>query len=382
VTTKNNKIPRFLIAPDKFKGSLPAGEVANAIMLGLRKIWPGSFCRVMPLADGGEGTVEILTSALGGEIRECDSTDALGRPIKARWGWVPSRALAVVECGDATGLWRIETGERDVWHSHSGGTGRCLLEAAKLGAQEVYLGLGGSATNDSGAGLAHALGWIFLDEGGRAVDPFPANFSKIRRAQPPEKPLPFRVTALADVQNPLMGQHGATAVFAPQKGLAEKDHAKMEQHFRHFLAILEEHGFSGHADTPGAGAAGGMGFGVLAFCRGGIRSGFDVIAEVLDLERAVQDVDVVITGEGKVDSQTLQGKGPAGVAGIARANQKPVVIFAGQVDEEESLNLLFDAVIPLPPGPLTVQESMKNAGMLLEKAAARFARTLNLGTNL
>jgi len=362
---------RILIAPDKFKGSLTASEAARRIAAGLG---PGFECRLQPIADGGEGTAEAIRLALGGEWVPVRAEDPLGREVDA--GFVRVRRdgeqVAVVDLSEASGLWRLAEGERDPWRASTFGTGQLVRAAAEDGADRIVVGLGGSATNDGGTGWARALGYRFEDAAGAEVAVVPEALERVTRITGTRIPLP-RIVAACDVTNPLLGESGATRVYGPQKGITAVDFARHEERLRHLAALVERDlGFRGR-ELPGSGAAGGAGFGAMAFAGAEMGSGFDLVAELTGLAEAMAWADLVITGEGGLDLQTLHGKGPHGVAAMARAVGKPVVAFAGRVegDAEAALGEVFDGIWRIAPEGTAVAESMLLAGDFLENAVRK-----------
>lgn len=366
---------RILIAPDKFKESLTASQVAEAICEGFRSVFATATFDIVPVADGGEGTAEIFLGALGGNWVDVDTQDALGRAIKASYAWISSGEIAVIDMSAASGLWRVATGERDPLHSSTLGTGELAADAIKRGAKSLVVGLGGSATNDAGIGMAAALGWKFLEADGRPVAPFPANFRRIQRIIPPVLPVSCSVTGLCDVGNPLLGESGATRIFGPQKGATPDTLNTLEDALSHIARLCGEQLGRDHSCTPGAGAAGGLGFGLLAFLQATLESGFSAVSRLMDLEKRVLDADLVITGEGRLDSQSLHGKAPFEIARLAERHGRRVIGFAGSIPDELPG---FDACIPIANGPLTLDESRLRAAELLRAAAARTARLLRI----
>ena len=366
---------RILIAPDKFKGSLTAIEVASAIRDGFFSVFPDARFDIVPVADGGEGTAEIFREALGGQRVEVSAHDALGRPVTASYAWIPSSEVAVIDMSSASGLWRIADAERDPRRASTFGTGELMVDAIARGAKNLMIGLGGSATNDAGAGMAAALGWMFLDERNETVAPHPAEFPRIRQIIPPDTPLSCSVTGLCDVKNPLLGELGATRVFGPQKGVTPETLTSLEDGLAHLANLYREQMGRDFIETPGAGAAGGLGFGLLAFCRGSLEPGFQAVARLMDLDSKAAGADLVITGEGRLDAQSLHGKAPYEIARLAARHGKPVIGFAGLV--EEALPE-FDACVPIADGPLTLDESRLRAAELLRAAAVRTARLLRI----
>lgn len=376
--------PRILIVPDKFKTSLSAPEAAQALGKGFKKIWPAAQIHSLPMADGGEGTADILTQLLQGEMLSIPATSAApnSKVITSKVGWVPTRKLAIIDSSDAAGLWRIDSAERNPWKSSTFGLGLCIRAALQRGAKEIYLGLGGSATNDLGAGLAQALGWQFLDAQGAMVYPIPANFTGIRRILPPDKLPNCSFTALSDVATPLLGPKGCTRLFAEQKGLPTTDFSEMEKAVSHMADLIEKNLPTPQRDTPGAGAAGGLGFAILTFLQGKITPGFDFLADKLQLEENIKNNDLIVTAEGRLDQQTLHGKVPSGILKLARRHHKPVIAFGGTLENEDLLLDSFSGLVTLPAGPISLTKSIDNASELLENAAARTARLLSIQLNL
>jgi glycerate kinase len=364
---------RILIAPDKFKESLTAKQVAFALRDGFRSVFPEANFDIVPVADGGEGTAEIFLEALGGRQVEVAAHDALGRSITASYSWIPGRELAVIDMSSASGLWRIANTERDPSRASTFGTGELMADAIAHGAKNLMIGLGGSATNDAGVGMAAALGWKFLDDQNRSVAPCPAEFPRIRQIIPPASRL--SVTGLCDVKNPLLGDLGATRVFGPQKGATPEMLTSLEESLSHVAHLCREQLGKDYSNTPGAGAAGGLGFGLLTFCQGSLEPGFQAVARLMDLESKAAGADLVITGEGRLDAQSLHGKAPFEIARLAARFGKPVIGFAGLVEEDLPG---LDACVPIANGPLTLDESRLRAAELLHAAAVRTARLLKI----
>ncbi len=393
---------RVLIAPDKFKGSLTAAEAAQAMEDGLRAGWPqGATLAVerLPIADGGEGTTESIHDALKGRWVTCRAQDPMGRRIEARYTLVPSgpddgtpvhqrqAPVAVMEMSTASGLALVPPEKRNLTRASTSGTGDMLRHALKTSkASRIIIGIGGSATNDGGIGMAAALGFKFFDAADRELEPRPYNLLSLHHITPPKKALPaVPITVACDVRNPLLGERGATRIYGPQKGLRGDDESALLEHGLLRLAEVVTQTFGvDHRETPGAGAAGGLGFGLLTFCGATLRPGFELIAELLHLDAAVQRADFVLTGEGSLDGQTLEGKAPAGVAALARKHGKPVAAFAGRIgvngaEEQRRMQETFDAVAALAAGPITVEESGARAGELLRASVARAAAWMQLG---
>jgi len=382
---------RILIAPDKFKGALNAREVAENIAKGLRDALPDAKIDIVPMADGGEGTAEAICEARGGSWLKCKAHDPFGREIEARYAWIEDGKLAVTEMSEAAGMRRLSESERDPVRASTFGVGEMILDATSRGPNEIIIGLGGSATNDGGFGMATALGHRFFANGNELTGPMSelAKLTKIKAPTvaagvPPADstlqltwlPPKLKIIAAVDVQNPLLGENGATRVFGPQKGASEDELNVLERALTRLADVVaEEFGFD-YRDRPGAGAAGGLGFGLMSFCGATIRPGFDVVAEAVGLESKMKGVDVVITGEGSLDRQTLEGKTPAGVARLARKLGRKVFAIAGRYDGSQQVQELFVEVYQLARSGMSEKEQMKHAGELLREKARELARDL------
>jgi glycerate 2-kinase len=335
----------ILIAPDKFKGSLSAREVAENIALGLRDVLRRAKIDIVPVADGGEGTAEVICHALGGSWTKCKAHDPLGRKIEARYAWIENRELAVMEMSEAAGLRRVQGDEYDVDLANTFGVGEMILHAARRGAREMIIGLGGSATNDGGFGMARSLDYRFLKNGKELT-----SVSELAELTHIEKPtilsLP-KIIAAADVKNPLLGNNGATRIFGPQKGVTPDKIDMFEKALTKLADIVARDLRVDFRNEAGAGAAGGLGFGLMSFCDAKIQPGFDVVAEAAGLDEKMKDVDLVITGEGSLDRQTLEGKAPAGVARLARKFGKGVFAIVGRASDDREAREIFDGVYEL-----------------------------------
>ena len=373
---------RILVAPDKFKGSLSAAAAAGAISRGLRAVLRDAEIHTAAIADGGEGFAEALREALGGEWVETRAQDALGREVTARYVWVEAGQIAILEMSDASGLWRLKKSELAPLRANTFGTGQLLRHAVERGAAKVFIGLGGSATTDGGVGMAAALGYNFLTDDGDDLAPFPGNLLSLVRIET-EGAIEFpEIVAACDVQNPLLGERGAARVFGPQKGADPKTVAALEEGLLNLAGVVAADLGCDFRETPGAGAAGGIAYGLMSFCDARVCSGFDLVADVLDLEDRIASSDLVITGEGRLDGQTLEGKGPAGVSALARKHGKPIVAFAGSVAETPEVHALFDAACAIIDEPVDLDEAMARGAEFLERAAGRAARLLKLGSIL
>ncbi len=372
---------KILIAPDKFKGTLDAREVAQNIAKGLRDVLSDADIEIIPMADGGEGTAEAICDARGCSWVQCKAHDPLGREIYARYGWIDQEKLAVTEMSEAAGMRRLSESERDPIRATTFGVGEMLLDATKRGASEIVIGLGGSATNDGGFGMARALGFRFLGAGDREIKRVVelALLERIQRPKGREELKRRRIIAAVDVKNPLLGENGATQVFGPQKGASKSDLDNLERALTRLADVVAtEFGFD-YRDEAGAGAAGGLGFGLLSFCDATIRPGFQVVAEAVGLELKMKDVDVVITGEGSLDRQTLEGKTPVGVARLARKFGKPVFAFVGRATKDPEVLNIFEGIYENARPGMSEKENMKRAAQLLRENARELAETFGVG---
>ena len=369
----------ILVAPDKFKGSMSALAAAEAIARGWQRARPQDRVTLAPIADGGEGFAETLCGVLGGEWITCDAADPLGRMVSARYAWMADRELAVIEMSEASGLWRLQPEERAPLTATTFGTGQLLRDAAQRGARTILIGLGGSATTDGGIGMAAALGFRLLTTDGEELAPTPANLRALDRIVRPDGLKLPEIIAASDVQNPLLGPRGTARVFAPQKGADPAQVEMLEQTMGRLAEVVTGSLGCDFRAAPGAGAAGGLGFGLMSFCGARMRSGFEVVAEVLHLAEAVAASDLVLSGEGRLDDQTLDGKGPAGVAALARQHGKPVLAFGGSIAGGVALHGVFDATCAIIDEPVTLEVAMQRGGEFLERAAQRAATLFQLG---
>ena len=378
---------KVVIAPDSFKESLSAAQAAEALRRGVLAAVPDAECTLIPLADGGEGTVAALTGALHGELVTADVTGPLGAPVRASYGWVAAERLAVIEAAAAVGLDLVPRAERDVWHATSRGVGELLLDALDRGAARVVVGLGGTATNDGGAGLLQALGLRLLDEAGADIAPGPAGLEHLASADPAG--LDPRLQALdvliaSDVTNPLLGPSGASAVFGPQKGATARQVTLLDAALARLAPVLDALAGRGVRDMPGAGAAGGLGAALLACTDAVSRPGIEVVMEAARLPRALDGADLVLTGEGSVDAQSLQGKTPFGVARAAAAAGVPVIVFAGRVGPgAEALHEHgVTAIVPITRAAMSLEEALAAGAANLQAAATTAFRLIGLGSAL
>ncbi|WP_424236965.1 glycerate kinase [Bhargavaea ginsengi] len=327
----------ILIAIDSFKGSLSSAEAGEAAAAGIRRAIPNAQTEVVPLADGGEGTVEALVQATGGELISAQVTGPLGEPVDAAYGILGDGKTAVIEIAEACGLPLIPEAERNPLKATSYGVGELILDAVSRGARSLIVGLGGSATNDAGVGMLQALGCRFLDEAGEEVPRGGAALGAIRSADvsalhPDIKNLDIQVAC--DVNNPLHGVQGAAYIYGPQKGATPEMVKELDSGLRNFAEVMKAELGKDIQEIPGAGAAGGLGAAFAGLLDAELRSGIELILDTIGLEEKVQHADFVITGEGRMDAQSSMGKAAMGVAALAKQHGKPVIALAGSVSEE------------------------------------------------
>ena len=370
---------KIIIAPDSFKYSLSAEGVARAIAQGLAEVWPEAELVQCPMADGGEGTVESVLAACNGELRSQRVTGPLGGTVEARWGWLADGHTAIIEMAEASGLQLVPPGQRDACSSTTFGTGELIRAALDLGAERIILAIGGSATNDGGAGAMQALGVQLFDNADQPLPPGGLALARLARISlealdPRLAQVRFEIAA--DVNNPLCGPHGASAIFGPQKGATPEQVEQLDAALDHFADHCAKVLPRDVRDEPGSGAAGGLGFAAKAFLAAQFRAGVEVVAELVGLDAAVRGADLVITGEGRFDAQTLRGKTPFGVARIARQHNVPVIVIAGTLGDgyEQMYAHGVDAAFALPSGPMSLEQACSEAPRLLRARAAGIAR--------
>lgn len=361
---------RYLIAPDKFKGTLSAAEVSRIVAEVARDKDPTAIVDILPIADGGEGTAALLAVQLGAQPRNIDTSDALGRPISAQY--FVSETEAFLDMSATSGLWQIPPKEREPLQSNTYGTGLIIKELIARRFPRVYVGLGGSATVDAGIGMAAALGYKFCDAKRALLEAIPANFGEITHIEKSSISKLPQIVGLADVETKLLGQDGAIYTFGPQKGLSPDQVRDLDLELAKFVRLVQSELGVNHAAVPRAGAAGGLGYGIMTFLNGTLVSGFAVVAERLKLKERIAAADIVITGEGKLDSQSLQGKGPFGVATAAKEAGKPVWAIAGTVDLHGEMRSGFDRIIAVAGEDLPLEAALANPAETLRKRAAGF----------
>ena len=383
---------KVAIAIDSFKGSLSSIAAGNAAAEGVRRVFHDAECRVRPLADGGEGTVDALVAGLGGELRTVTVTGPAGKPTKAKYGLLPD-SIAVMEMAEAAGITLVSDAERNPLHTTPYGVGEMILDAVKNGAKAFVIGIGGSATNDGGAGMLQALGFSLLDKDGNDIPRGGAGLARLAKIEggnpfhdyDSQLRLSFRIAC--DVTNPLCGPNGASAVFGPQKGATPEMVRELDAALEHFAEIESTYHrsslityHSSLASSAGVGAAGGLGFAFKAFLDAELVPGVDLILNETHLEDFIRDADIVITGEGRLDGQTVMGKAPIGVAQLAKKHGKRVLAFSGILgDGVEAVNAAgIDAYFPILRRLVTLEEALdvKNAAANLSATVEQAFRIL------
>lgn len=370
-----------LIAPDKFKGTLTARDAAKAIAHGWRKARPQDLLELLPISDGGDGFGEVISELVGARRLRCKTVDAAQRPCKATWWWDAKTKTAIIESAKIVGLAMLPPEQFHPFDLDTFGLGAVLRTARDRGAKQILVGIGGSATNDGGFGLARALGWKFFNCDGRLIERW-TDLHGLKRIQPPQRRGFGRVIVAVDVQNKLLGVRGATRIYGPQKGLQPQDFELAERCLRQLAHVVCSNGLrppSSHrrsqsaATTPGSGAAGGLGFGLLAFPGAKLEPGFDLFARHAALKHRLRDADLVITGEGAIDRSTLMGKGVGQIAQRCLKLKIPCIGFGGVVENCARLKKTFTVVSALTE-LAPVEDAKANPALWLSRLAERTAR--------
>ncbi|NLU41181.1 MAG: glycerate kinase [Firmicutes bacterium] len=378
---------KVVVAPDSFKGCLTALEVGEALKAGILSARRQAVVDVVPMADGGEGTVQSLVDASSGQVLRAEVLDPLGRPIMAEFGLMGDGKTAVIEMAAASGLPLLDDSERNPMVTTTYGTGQLIKAALDAGATKLIVGIGGSATNDGGAGMAQALGVKLLDEAGCEIGRGGGSLKRLARigmSGIDPRIAGVEVVVACDVTNPLTGPNGASAVYGPQKGATPDMVEELDRALSHYADVIRQQLGVDIANVKGAGAAGGLGAGLMAFLRAALRPGVDIVIEATRLADRIAGADLVITGEGRIDSQTKMGKTPMGVARVAQQYGVPVIGVAGQVaaDADVLHDLGFAALIGIVDGPMTLAESVRSAEKLLTRTGARIMRLIDVGMAL
>lgn len=372
---------KIVIAPQSFKGSLSAREVADAMARGLWRVLSDAELVLLPMADGGEGTVDALVSATGGTFRHNEVTGPLSDRVTARWGILGNGTTAVIEMAAASGLTLVPPDRLDPMVATTYGTGELIRAALEADCHHLIIGIGGSATNDGGAGMAQALGVSLLDKKGNELPPGGAALARLKRISISgldTRIAACTVTVASDVTNPLYGEKGASWIYGPQKGATEEMCRQLDKALENYAAVIKRDLGIEVGDMPGAGAAGGLGAGLVAFIGAELEPGINLICEVVALSQHLKGADLVFTGEGRIDAQTMFGKTVAGVAARANVSGVPVIAIAGElaISNEKLSRYGIDAALSIAPGPISLEESSVNAGGLISDATERALRLI------
>jgi len=369
---------KIIIAPDSFKGSISSIEAADAIMAGFEKEGFDN-CICVPMADGGEGTVEAMIAATGGKIITLSAKGPMQDEVQAFYGIMGDGKTAVIEMAAASGLPLVASGENNPLIATTYGTGQLMLDAINKGCEKIILGIGGSATNDGGSGMARALGVRFIDnagndlpEGGAAL----INLDKIDMSGFDARFNNVEIDVACDVNNPLCGANGATAIYGPQKGVSSDMVKDLDSALLNLAGVINQDLNKEILNLPGSGAAGGLGGGLVAFCGARLKKGIDIIMEAANMDTLIKDADIVITGEGQTDYQTAFGKVPAGIASLCKKYGKPLICMSGGLGDD--YDALYDigitSILSICDKPMTLEYAMQNAQELLTNLARSVAR--------
>ena len=368
---------KIVVAPDSFKGSLTAIEVSDAIEQGIREIFPEAEIKKIPMADGGDGTVQCLVNATGGKILREKVTGPLGDEVLASYGILGDKRTAVIEMAEASGLTLVPENKRNPLITTTYGTGQLIKATLDQGCRKMIIGIGGSATNDGGAGMVQALGVKLLDREGREIGFGGGELKKIIRidiSYMDKRLSNTKVVVASDVTNPLCGPKGASRIYGPQKGATPEVIEELDESLAYFADVIKRDLNKDVKDIPGAGAAGGLGASLMAFLDAELRPGIEIMVEIAKLEQAIKDADLVITGEGKIDSQTIYGKAPIGVAKIAKKYNIPVIAIAAIIGDDADIVHQYgiDNLIKVSEPPMSLTETKPNKVWLIKKSIKQF----------
>ncbi|MYA51075.1 MAG: glycerate kinase [Chloroflexi bacterium] len=378
---------KVVIAPQSFKGSISALDAARAMEEGVLRVVPDAGTVLVPVADGGDGTLETLVDATGGEIRSTTVTGPIGKPVAAEWGALGDGQTAVIEMARTSGLAMLSLAERDPLRATTYGLGEVLREALDAGFRSFIVGIGGSATNDGGAGMAQALGVRLLDETGKNLPWGGAALADLRSIDMSgldERAIDARFSVACDVSNPLTGPEGASAVYGPQKGATPELVQQLDAALKNFAKVVERDTGTSIDAVRGSGAAGGLGGGMMAFLGGSLRAGVDIVLDHVGLDGKLEGADLVITGEGRIDFQTVYNKAPIGVARRAKRRGIPVLAVCGSLGKgfEDVHAEGIDAAVSILTAPMTLDEASARAGELIADAVAEVMRSMKAGSTV
>ena len=377
---------KIIIAPDSYKGSLSAKAVAECIERGIKKIYKKAHIVKIPMADGGEGTVQSLVDGTNGKIIKLKVKGPLLREVDAFYGILGDGKTAIIEMAAASGLPLISNEERNPLKTTTYGTGQLIKSALDMGCRKIIIGIGGSSTNDGGTGMLSALGVKFLDQRGNDIGLGGESLANLYTVDVRDMDPRIKesiIIAACDVDNPLCGLNGAAHIFGPQKGADEKMIEILDENLSNFSEVIKRDLGIEIKDIPGSGAAGGLGGGLLAFFNAKLKRGIDIVIETTNLQENIKDADLVITGEGMIDYQTAFGKTPFGVAKVAQKYNVPVIAIAGGIgkDAESLYDKGFNSIFSIVDKPMQLEDAIEDAGILLEKTTERIMRTLKINNN-
>jgi glycerate kinase len=375
-------VPHFLIVADSFKHCLPSIAVGEAIRVGIQRVYKDAQPTIIPMADGGEGTVAAVLAGLNGKKQRVDTVDALNRPIEGFIGLIHDGQTAIIEMAAASGIEKLTARERNPMLTTSYGTGLLIKAALNLNCKQIIIGMGGSATNDGGVGMAQALGVKFYDSKDKELALGGGNLHLLHRIDMSEldkRILNTKIRGASDVVNPLCGSQGASFVYGPQKGATQSMCKVLDKNLYHLALKIKDYLNLDVLTLPGGGAAGGLGAGIVSFLGAKLESGFSVLSELLHLSDAVKQADVLITAEGSFDNQTNFGKTPIGIATLALKFNKPVFVLAGNVAEQVDVDNLpgISAVVPITKRPVNLETAIQNAPLWLADASEMLSRIYN-----
>ncbi len=375
---------KIIVAPDSFKGSVTALQAAHAIEQGLHRVFPDAIIEKIPMADGGEGTIQSLVDATGGKIKTAQVLDPLENEIDAKFGILADGQTAVIEMASASGLTLVPPEKRNPLTTTTYGTGQLIRKALDLGCKRLIIGIGGSATNDGGAGMAEALGVKFTNEDGKPIERGGGGLRTLASIDMTDLHPAIAKTetvVACDVNNPLTGPNGASHVYGPQKGATPEMIKLLDANLRHYDEILAKAFGQSYNNISGAGAAGGLGAGLMAFLNAELKLGVDIVIDTVNLKERMKDASLVITGEGQIDYQTAYGKTPVGVAKVAKAENIPVIAIAGGIGEgaEAVYDAGIDAMLGIVQAPMSLDDAVEDAQRLIANAAEQAARLLVIG---
>jgi glycerate kinase len=380
---------KIVIAPDSFKGNLTSLEVASCLEKGIKRVLPKAKCVKVPMADGGEGTVQSMVDAAKGKLVSKRVKGPAGKLVTAKYGWLAKQKTAVIEMAEASGLPLVKGREKNPLKTTTYGTGQLIIDAINKGAKSVIIGIGGSATNDGGSGMAQALGVKFLDTKGKEIKELSsggmlAKIGSIDISSIDPRVAKTKIVVACDVENPLCGKKGASHVFGPQKGATPAMVKKLDENLKHFGKLITRDLKTNVVRMPGAGAAGGLGAGLVAFAGAKLESGIDIVVKATNLTKSIKGADLVLTGEGRVDFQTAFGKTPSGVAKAAKKHNVPVIAIGGALSDDARLvfDHGIDCIESAAAKDMTLEMAIKNSRQDLANAAERVIRMILIGKKM